>query len=185
MEKNKAIILLVIVAVAVFIVIPIVVFDTFGFFSSDNSDNDVVIPPDGDFSTGFKITPSMLSVKQGDVFDLDIMLYTNTVIDTAAVDNLTFTPGLLEIRHIKLGNLFRGTTMWMTGKDVNNDLGYVFGILWTDHQTTDVSGLFCTITFEAMDVGTAYVDITQYGIALAGESVKCAVLSNAIIEIIT
>lgn len=178
MEKKKAIILLAVVAIVVFIVSS-VVFDTFGLFSSDNNGT----TDNGDFFTGFKITPSMLSVKQWDVFDLDIMLYTNTVIDTAAVENLTFTPGLLEIRHIKLGNLFRGTTMWMLGKTINNDLGYVFGILWTDQQTTDASGLFCTITFEAVGIGTAYVDITQYGIALAGKAVKCTVLSNAIVDI--
>ena len=175
MEKKKAIILLIIVSLIVsgFTLIRFLPIDT------GSSNNNV----DNEFSTGFKITPSMVSVACGDVFDLEIFLYNNDIIDTAAVDNLSFTSGLLEIRHIRLGNLFRGTTMWLTGKTIDNEQGYVFGILWTDQQTTSESGLFCTITFEAVDVGTAFVDITSYGIACAGKKINCNVLSNAIVEI--
>ena len=177
MEKKKAIILLIIVSLFVggFTLIRFLP-DTI----SSNNTNSVI---NGEFSTGFKITPSMVSVACGDVFDLEVFLYNNDIIDTAAIDNLTFTSGLLEIRHIGLGNLFRGTTMWMTGKTIDNEHGYVMGILWTDQETTSESGLFCTITFEAMNVGTAFVDITSFGIACAGKKISCSVLSNAIVEI--
>lgn len=173
MERKKAIILLIIVSLVVggFTIIKFLP-------DTNNSSNNVV-----EFSTGFKITPSMVSVACGDVFDLEVFLYNNDIIDTAAIDNLSFTSGLLEIRHIGLGNLFRGTTMWMTGKTIDNEHGYVSGILWTDQETTSESGLFCTITFEAINVGTAYVDITSFGIACAGEKISCSVLSNAIVEI--
>ena len=172
MERKKAIILLIIVSLVVggFTIIKFLP-------DTNNSSNNV------EFSTGFKITPSMVSVACGDVFDLEVFLYNNDIIDTAAIDNLTFTSGLLEIRHIGLGNLFRGTTMWMTGKTIDNEHGYVMGILWTDQETTSESGLFCTITFEAVGMGTAYVDIMSYGIACAGEEISCSVLSNAIVKI--
>ena len=133
--------------------------------------------------TSFEVQPNDQTVAYNDTFSISIYVTPNGTIDTCAIDNLTFTPGVLSVLSVAQGNLFGGTTMWIPGIDINNESGYLTGILWTWGGETNTPGFFCNITFKAINPGIGYVNITSYGVALAGVPFTCNITSNATVTV--
>ena len=133
--------------------------------------------------TNFELQPNNQTVAYNDTFYINIYVTPNGTIDTCAVDNLTFTSNVLAVQSITQGDLFGGTTMWIPYIEINNNSGYVKGILWTWTGQTNAPGVFCNITFKAINPGVGYINLTDYGVALAGIPYTCNITSNATVTV--
>jgi len=130
-------------------------------------------------NSDFELQPNDQTVTHNDIFYINIYVTPNRTIDTCAVDNLTFTPNVLEVVAVTQGDLFGGTTMWVPYTEINNASGYVKGILWTWNGETDTAGVLCNITLKAASPGKGYVNFTDYGTARDGVNFTCNIISNA------
>lgn len=125
---------------------------------------------------GFYDDPEVTSLLQhvtiGDTFNTTIYVTVVSEIDTAAVDNMTFTPRRISWSGLTKGDLFRSTTIWLEPEvdgTVDNVTGYAQPVLWTYTIGVNTTiGALATIEWFAIGVGIGYINITEGGTAKNG-----------------
>ena len=81
-----------------------------------------------------------------DSFNVIAWVDVDSQIDTAAVDNLTYLPaGILHYTSTAQGDLFSGTTMWLTPTVIDDTNGYVKPIVWS--YADEMAHMFDETTF--------------------------------------
>ena len=113
--------------------------------------------------------PLKQHVTIGDNFNITVYADITSSIDTCAIDNLSFTPGIINYSSVTQGNLFAGQTMWLTPTNINNAAGYVNPIVWSYNvPVNNTNSTFVTISWTTYNCGIATVYQTAGGTALAG-----------------
>ena len=81
-------------------------------------------------TTDIRASPDRLTISQGQVFDVLLHVTPSTTIDTVAINISMWDPRIAEVTKITIGginnsSLFSDQTVWIGGKEINNDLGYI------------------------------------------------------------
>jgi hypothetical protein len=114
-----------------------------------------------DEQASFSMVPiSQTNIPIGTNFTVNITVNTTTWIDTVATDEITFSKDIMKCVKIEQGDLFASSTVWMSGT-INNDTGKITNIVWGSRPATNTGGVFATLTFEALSIGTGYINITK------------------------
>jgi hypothetical protein len=128
--------------------------------------------------------PDRVTVNPGQIFDVQLYVTPSTIIDTVALNISMWDPALAEVMEIQQGSngqdpLFSDSTVWIGGKEIKNDLGYIKHIVWGSTSPTSTPGYLATITFKAKGTGEFVFNIPpgQFDAARAGERIQTNVLS--------
>lgn len=134
--------------------------------------------------TDVKANPDRVTVSPGQIFDVLLYVTPSTTIDTVAINLSMWDPSLAEVMDITIGAdgqtpLFEDQTVWINGKEIHNDLGYLKHIVWGSTVSTSTPGYFATITFKAKKAGEFVFNIPpgQFDAARAGERIETNVMS--------
>lgn len=109
----------------------------------------------------------------GDTVFIDILVDINAEVDTASVDNMTYTPGILDYEsNTVFGDLFGGSVVQMTPEGngvIDNVNGYCNPITWGHSvSTNNTIGTLATCEWTAVGVGTTTLSVTAGGTSLSG-----------------
>ena len=104
---------------------------------------------------------------------IDIYVDVHSEIDTASVDNMTYTPGILDYEsNTVFGDLFPGSVVQITpegGGVIDNVNGYCNPIVWGSlTSVNNTNSTHATCEWTAVDCGTTTLAITAGGTALSG-----------------
>lgn len=116
--------------------------------------------------TTVESVPNSITVNPNETFTIDIMVDPSDVIDTVAIDLVSWDSSLLQCLDLNKGGLFEESTVWIDG-DINS--GNITNICWGSHASTDVTGKYITLTFKALKEGACNIVLDEVGIAHAGE----------------
>jgi len=150
----------------------------------------ITIDVRADDPSSFELLPNSDNVDIGEIFNISVYVSPNASINCIAIDELTFDPTLLNIvahnatDNVSQGNIFEsGTTLlWRSGV-INNTEGNLTDVSWVTTPAHGGEGYFCNITFEALAVGIAYVNLTDVAIVYDINEWDYQILSNATITI--
>ena len=130
--------------------------------------------------------PDRLSVNPGQIFDVELYVTPTSTIDTVAVNRSMWDPKLAEVMEITRGAngqdpLFSDSTVWIGGRIIDNDLGYIRDIVWGSTSPTSTPGYLATVTFKAKGTGEFIFNIPpgQFDAARAGERVQTSISSSS------
>ena len=130
-------------------------------------------------------SPENISVFVGDKFDINITINPNeNIVDTVSVELINFTAGIINCTNIEWGDFFDDNVINIEGT-INNTAGNITTIAWaTISHPTNQTGTFVTLTFEAINNGTAYIEIDDSEEILGYASIPLdfVVLGNATIN---
>jgi len=128
-------------------------------------------PPENPNYIGFYMDDNRVTID--DIFNVTCYVIVASEVDTASIENLTFTPGIVTYQSTTQGDLFpSGTIVWLTPEsngEINNVGGYAYPITWS--STTTVNGVtrnLSIITMNAINCGVATLSPTAGGTALGG-----------------
>jgi hypothetical protein len=108
----------------------------------------------------------------GSTFTTTIWVNVHQRIDTAAVENMTFTPGVVNYTSAVIGNLFSSSLISMTPTHLNNVQGYAEPMVSaSDVPVNSTNGTLSTITWTMRKCGKVDFAITDGGTAYAGTDV--------------
>jgi hypothetical protein len=137
-------------------------------------------------TTDIKANPDRVTVSPGQIFNVLLYVTPSTTIDTVAINLSMWDPALAEVTDITIGAdgqtpLFEDQTVWIGGKEIHNDLGYLKHIVWGSTVSTSSPGYFATITFKAKKAGEFIFNIPpgQFDAARAGERIETNVISSS------
>ncbi len=108
----------------------------------------------------------------GDTIEVDVWADIHSPVDTAGIENLTFSPtGIVNYSSTAQGDLFPSQLVWMVpegGGVIDNDVGYAYPITWGSSSVNDTNATLATITWDAISCGVVTVSITLGGTSLGG-----------------
>jgi hypothetical protein len=81
--------------------------------------------------------------------------------------------------------LFTQSTFWLPGL-INNTAKNLVNIIWASSESTSTIGIFATLTFEAISMGTAFVELDESEIDIVrnGQRFPFTLENSASFEII-
>lgn len=108
-----------------------------------------------------------------DTVYIDIWVDVNAEVDTASIDNMTYTPGILDYEsNTVFGDLFTASVVQMTPESngvIDNVNGYCNPIVWGDSTpVNNTNGTLATCEWTASAYGTTTISISSGGTALSG-----------------
>jgi hypothetical protein len=137
-------------------------------------------------TTDVKAIPDRITIKPGQIFDVMLYVTPSTTIDTVAINLSLWDPALAEVMEITRGAtgqtpLFEDSTVWIGGRILENDLGYLKDIVWGSTIPGSTPGYLATITFKAKKAGEFIFNIPpgQFDAARAGDRIDTGVISTS------
>ena len=129
--------------------------------------------------TTLEIKPSEISVDNGEIFNITLIISPEEEIDTVATDLITWNNNILECMSVKRETLFDDALIWIPG-EINNEEGKIELMVWGSQIPTNIQGNYITISFKAIDEGETdiLVDYDEYGVARAGVEIDKEILNN-------
>jgi hypothetical protein len=109
-------------------------------------------------STDIKATvqtkPNSFEVNEGDIFSVEIVVELNTIINAFAVDDIRWDPSLVTLNgKPQRGDLFEESTIWIAGKEIDEENGIMKFTAWGSQQPTTTGGVFARLNFTALKDG--------------------------------
>jgi len=144
-----------------------------------------------DDPSSFELIPNSDTVDYGDTFDVSVYVSPNASINAIAIDELTFDSDLLNIvahnvtDNVSKGDIFEGGSelVWYSGY-YDNVVGNLTDVGWViSAPGSSDAGYFCNITFEAIGVGVAHINLTDVIVSYGEYPWDYQIISNSTITI--
>jgi hypothetical protein len=147
----------------------------FGLFSINT-----VVAEDSTTTT-IKTLPEEIQIEKGDTFEIELYVEMGRELDSLAVNLTTWDPSFAKCLDIQPGNIFPTYLVWIGGKEVNNEQGYIKHIVISSQDFCKADGVFAILSFEALKDGAFKLNIPpkQFDIARAGERYSTQILSTS------
>jgi len=122
------------------------------------------------------LDPPSKTVKVGDVFTVAIYAQIVGVVDTVAIDLITWNGNVIQCLNVTKGNLFEYPLVWLPG-DISS--GKLTGtIMASNNPIEDKNGIYSILTFKVLKKGDATITLHDFGVARAGVALDTSITGD-------